>query len=383
VRSSALIVVVSELRATTTRAVALAGIAALAVYGSVAIGGARNDLLRGLDANFAEYLQTADVWVTTGGNDLTTNAFSPRGLPATLARLPGVASVRGYQGGFLDVGARRLWVIARPAADTPLVPASQLVAGDAARADALLAGSGWAAVSSAFAGEHRLHVGSRFALPAPTGQLPLRVAAITTNLGWAPGAVIMNATDYSRRWGSGDPSALEIGVRPGASAADVRNEVARAIGPGLGAQTFAERRHQYAADSRQGLAALSQIATMLLIAAALAVASALSAAIWQRRARLAALKIQGYDTPQLWRALLLESTVVLGVGCLVGAVFGVLGHALAARWLRLSTGFPAPFTVGLPGVFLTIALLAIIALAVISLPGLAAARAPARTSFGD
>ena len=26
------------------------------------------------DANFAEYLQTADVWVTTGGNDLTTNA---------------------------------------------------------------------------------------------------------------------------------------------------------------------------------------------------------------------------------------------------------------------------------------------------------------------
>ncbi len=54
---SALIVVVSELRATTTRSVALAGIAALAVYGSVAIGGARDDLLRGLDANFGEYLR--------------------------------------------------------------------------------------------------------------------------------------------------------------------------------------------------------------------------------------------------------------------------------------------------------------------------------------
>ncbi len=383
VRSSALIVVVSELRATTTRAVALAGIAALAVYGSVAIGGARADLLRGLDANFAEYLQTADVWVTTGGNDLTTNAFSPRGLPARLSRLPGVASVHTYQGGFLDVGARRLWVIARPAGDTPLVPASQLLAGRARRADALLAGSGWAAVSSAFASEHALRVGSRFSLPAPSGRLPLKVAAITTNLGWAPGAVVLNAADYARHWQTSDPSALEIRVRPGTSAASVRAEVARVVGPGLRAQTFAERRRQYAADSRQGLAALSQIATMLLIAAALAVASALSAAIWQRRARLAALKIQGYDTPQLWRALLLESTVVLGVGCLVGAVFGVLGHALAARWLRLSTGFPAPFSVGLPGVFLTIGLLAIIALAVISLPGLAAARAPARTSFGE
>jgi len=383
VRSSALIVVVSELRATTTRAVALAGIAALAVYGSVAIGGARNDLLRGLDANFAEYLQTSDIWVTTGGNDLTTNAFAPRGLPARLSRLPGVGSVRTYQGGFLDVGGRRLWVIARPAGDAPFVPASQLLAGSAARAGALLAGSGWASVSSAFASEHGLRVGSRFSLPAPAGALALRVAAITTNLGWAPGAVILNAADYARRWQSSDPSALEVGLRPGASAAAVKAEIARAIGPGLGAQTFAERRRQYAADSRQGLEALSQIATMLLIAAALAVASALSAAIWQRRARLAALKIQGYDTPQLWRALLLESTVVLGVGCLVGAVFGVLGHALAARWLRLSTGFPAPFSIGLPAVFLTIGLLAIIALTVISLPGLAAARAPARVSFGE
>ena len=57
VRSSALIIVVSELRAITMRSVALAGIAALAVYGSVAIGGARADLVRGLDANFSEYLQ--------------------------------------------------------------------------------------------------------------------------------------------------------------------------------------------------------------------------------------------------------------------------------------------------------------------------------------
>ena len=153
--------------------------------------------------------------------------------------------------------------------------------------------------------------------------------------------------------------------------------------PGLGVQTFAERERQYASDSRQGLDALSEIATMLLIAAALAVASALSAAIWQRRARLASLKIQGYSTAQLWRALLLESTVVLGVGCAVGAVFGVYGHALASRWLRLATGFPAPFEVGLPGLFLTLALMAIIALAVISLPGWAAAKVPARTSFQE
>lgn len=385
VRSSALIVVVSELRATTTRAVALAGIAALAVYGSVAIGGARNDLLRGLDANFGEYLQTADIWVTTGGNDLTTNSFSAGGLAATLARVPGVRSVRTYQGGFLDVGGRRMWVIARPAGDTPPIPESQLLEGSAAQASRLLASGGWAAVSAGFADEHGLAVGRAFVLPTPTGPARLRVAAITTNLGWAPGAVILSTTDYSRLWGTGDPSALELSLVPHAEPAAVRGAVLAALGSrqGLGVQTFAERRHQYQADSRQGLEALSQIATLLLIAAALAVASALSAAIWQRRARLASLKIQGYSTAQLWRALLLESTVVLGVGCIVGAVFGIYGHALAARWLRINTGFPAPFAVGFPGVFLTLALLAMIALAVISLPGLVAARAPARTSFQE
>jgi putative ABC transport system permease protein len=213
----------------------------------------------------------------------------------------------------------------------------------------------------------------------------LRLAAVTTNLGWAPGALIVNTTDYQRYWSSSAPSALEVHLQAGVTPSAGRRAVLGALGfrPGLGVQTFAERQRQYREDSRQGLQALSQIATLLLIAAALAVASALSAAIWQRRARLASLKIQGYGTAQLWRALLLESAVVLGVGCAIGALFGVYGHALASRWLRLSTGFPAPFSVGLAGVFLTLVMLAVIALAVVSLPGLAAARAPARTSFQE
>ncbi len=385
VRSSALIVVVSELRATTTRAVALAGIAALAVYGSVAIGGARDDLLHGLDANFTEYLQTADIWITTGGNDLTTNAFAAGGEAAAIARAPGVASVRAYQGGFLDVGPRRMWIIGRPSGDAPLVPASQVLSGAPAHADSLLRGGGWAAVSSAFAAERHLRVGGSFTLPTPTGSAGFGVAAIITNLGWSPGAVIINASDYSRRWGTADPAALEVTLAPGVTPAAGRRAVAAALGdrPGLGIQTFRERQAQYAADSRQGLQALSEIATLLLVSASLAVASALSAAIWQRRARLASLKIQGYDAGQLWRALLLESAVVLGIGCVVGAGFGIYGHALAGRWLRLNTGFPAPFTLGLPGAFLTLVLLAAIALAVVSLPGWVAALAPARTSFQE
>ncbi len=385
VPSSSLIVVVSELRAVTTRSVALAGVAALAVYGSVAIGGARADLLRGLDTNFAEYLHTAQLWVTSGGNDLTTNAFEAPGATSAVAHAPGVASVRVYQGGFLDVGRRRMWIVARPPGDAAPIPASQLLRGNLRLATRLVRGGGWAAISQGFASEHHLAPGSHFTLPTPSGQAPLRVAAITTNLGWSPGAVIISTLDYSRYWQTAQPSALEVNLHAGVSEAAGRRAVLEALGPGggLGVQTFRERQAQYAADSRQGLYALSEIASLLLIAAALAVASALSAAIWQRRARLASLKIHGYDTGQLWRALLLESTIVLGIGCAVGALAGIYGHALASRWLRLQTGFPAPFEVGLGRVLLTLALLAAIALAVIALPGLLAARSPARASLQE
>jgi putative ABC transport system permease protein len=385
VRSSSLIVVVSELRAVTTRSVALAGIAALAVYGSVAIGGARTDLIHGLNASFNEYLGNAQLWVTTGGNDLTTNAFAAGGATQAVEHAAGVASVRVYQGGYLDVGRRRLWIIARPAADPTMIPTSQILEGSPARATRLLSEGGWATISGAFAEEHHLAVGSEFTLPTPAGSAWLRVAAVTTNLGWSPGAIILNAADYRRYWQTEEPSALEVKLEPGVSEAAGRRAVAVALAnrPGLGVQTLREREAQYDENARQGLSALSEISELLLIAAALAVAAALSASIWQRRARLASLKIQGYDTGQLWRALLLESVIVLGIGCVVGAVAGVYGHALASRWLRIETGFPAPFQMGLGRVLLTLGLLAVISLAVIALPGLAAARSPARESLQE
>lgn len=385
IRSSALVVAVSELRATSMRAVALAGIVGLAVYGSIAIGGARGDLIRGIDHATAQYFGTADIWVGTGEDIFNVNRFKSGRAAAAIARAPGVASVRSYQGGLLDVGSRRLWIRARPPQDPEMVEASQLLHGDLARATRLLRQGGWAAVSSAFADEHNLHVGDAFSLPTPSGPAMLRTAAIMTNSGWPPGTITMNSHDYSRYWQTSDPSALEVGLRPGVGAAAGRRAVTAALGarPGLSVRTSHERERQSEASARQGLETLAEISTLLLIAAGLAVASALSAAVWQRRARLASLKIQGYDSSQLWRALLLESAITVGVGCAIGGVIGIYGHALAGRWLTLTTGFPAPFAVAVVQVALTLTLITAVALAVIAIPGFAAARVPARAGFQD
>ncbi len=71
---------------------------------------------------------------------------------------------------------------------------------------------------------------------------------------------------------------------------------------------------------------------------------------------------------------------MLGVGSIVGAIVGIYGHALAGHWLTITTGFPAPFSIGVAQVFLTLALIIVIALAVIALPGLVAARVSPRAS---
>jgi putative ABC transport system permease protein len=95
------------------------------------------------------------------------------------------------------------------------------------------------------------------------------------------------------------------------------------------------------------------------------------------------MKIQGYDRWQLWRALLLECAVILGIGCAVGAILGVYGHALGSRALIRITGFPAPFSLDVGQMAVTLALLAGIAITVIALPGWVAARVPARLSLQE
>ena len=386
IRGSMLALAVVELDQTATRSIALAAVAALAVYGSVTLQGSRHDLVAGLDDAITQYLDSAQVWLTPANNDyLTIDSFNAATVRQAIARTPGVASVRVYQGSLLDVGDRRLWVRAQPPHNSNPIPATQLLDGDLAQATRLIRAGGWAAVSNEFAAERHLRVGRSFTLPTPSSTARLGVAAITTNMGWPPGTITMNASDYSRYWQTTAPTALEIDLGPGVSPAAGRRAIQNAIGshPGLQVQTFGERQARDEQSARQGVQSLSTIVVLLLIASVLAIGFALSATIWQRRSRLASLRAQGFDRGQLWRSLLLESAVLLAVGSIDGAILGVCGHAVADRYLRFSSGFPAPFSLGGPQILLTLMIVTAVALAVIALPGLAAANVPPSASFQE
>jgi putative ABC transport system permease protein len=381
-----LLVAVMGTRSAMTRSVAVAAIAAIAVYGNVAIGGARDDMIQGLEAGYADHLSTADVWVTTAGQSLTTDSFdvSPDAL-ARVRHAPGVADVRVYQGGMLDAGDQRTWIIARPPADPHMIPPTQLVAGSLTTAERQLRTGGWAAVSRTIADRQHLQLGDTFDVPAPTGPLRMRVAAVVTNLSWGPGAIVMSTADYRRGWNTDAATALEVDLRHGVPPAAGRRAVATALGhnPALDVQTRAQLEDEFRGLLHQGLARLSQISTLMLVAAILALAAAMSAAVWQRRRRLAAYKVQGFKERQLRRILLLETVVVLVLGCTLGVVAGTYAHLLGDRWLELHTGFPAPFTVQTWQAVTTLLLITLGAAVVVAVTGYLASRVSARLSFGE
>jgi putative ABC transport system permease protein len=384
-RLNMLLMATRALRATTARSLALAATGAVALFGNVAVEGARADLLNGLYGDYAQYVSTADLWIANPHDDLATGSFPAGGLPRRIARLAGVAAVRTYQGGFLDLLGRRVWIIARAPNARLMFPPGQLVAGDVRLAETRLRGGGWITVSDQVARAAHARLGGVMTLPTPSGSARYRLAATTTNLGWTGGALVLSDSDYQRAWASVDPSALEVDLRAGASPSGVEREVRSVLGAGSGlaVQTSAARAAQADALAREGLSRLTQIALLLRVAAALAIAAAMGASIWQRRRSLASLRIQSFRPSQLRLILLCESALVLVTGAVTGAAAGLYGHSLFDRYLRDATGFPAPFSTAAPQILATIGVIVGIALIVLAVPGAIASRAPARLALQE
>ncbi len=376
--ASTLAVVELQTSQTRVRSLAIAATAAVAVFGAVEFQGVQKNLASGLDASARGIDLAAQVWVIPNGEAgaFPTTSFKDADSRA-LADLPGVKTVGLYRGGLLNWQQRRLWVLAPPASSPNLIPVSQIISGDPTLAASRVSRGGWAVLSQALASEHHLQIGNLFELPSPR-PIRLRVAAIATNLGWPPGAIVMNATDYASAWESDDPSAYAIQVKPGAAFATVGSEVRRALGTrsGLIVETLNEREQRDYAVASQALSRLTQIRLLLLIAAALAVTAAMGSMVWQRRDLIAFMKVDGYRRGVLLRWLLCESAVLLVSGCLIGAAVGLYGEFLGSRFLAGVTGFPIAIQVQVLSALSTFALVSLVTIVVTAVPGYLVARVP-------
>jgi putative ABC transport system permease protein len=371
--SSALAVV--ELRAprARVRSIAIASTAAIAVFGSVTIEGSRANLQAGLEGAFHGVSTVADLWVQPAGvqNLFATVPF--HGFAASrLTGLPGIRAIGVYYSSFMEVGDRRVWVLAPPPTAGRALPASELVSGNLALAEARLRAGGWAVISQTLASEHHLRIGGRFTLPSPH-PTSLRIAALSTNLGWPPGVIFLDGRDYLHAWGAPEPTAFNVMLAAGASPAtvsrEIRDALARAGATGLTVQTALQHERSQQAAGRQGLERLTEVALLVLIAGVLATATSMGAVIWERRRQFARLKMQGFRSSTLWLALVWESALLLGAGCLLGALSGIYGQLLLSHALVTVTGFPVTFSASVLLALESFAALTVVAAAIIAIPG--------------
>lgn len=372
-RFTVLPVALASLRATTLRSLVLAATGAVAIFGSVALGGARADLLRGIERFAHSYTADAGVWVINPDDNQAVLPIAGSAAKAALiARVPGVAGVRRFSGGFLDVGNRRVWIIARPPGAAGQVLSTQLVHGNPAGV-----GAGRVALSQPLADALHTRVGGSVTLPTPSGAARFKVVATTTNLAWSPGVVFIDSSDFARDWMSTAASALAVQLTPGASAPAVRDAIRRALGTasGLEVSTADARARRIDTLTSEGLGRLGQISTLLLIAAIVAMAAALTSSIWQRRTALAGLRLSGVKPRRLRRILLTEALLMLCAGALTGTVLGIYGEHVIDGYLRTTTGFPVGGLTVSGRPLEVFALVLAAALAIVAAPGWLASRA--------
>jgi putative ABC transport system permease protein len=379
--SRATAIAILELRAPAVRirSIAIAATAAIAVFGSVTIEGSRANLEAGLERSFHSVTSVADLWIVPSGSQSLVGAAPFEGpAAARLADLPGIRAVGIYRSSFLEVGDRRVWVLAPASTAAQPLARSQLVQGDIARANTRLREGGWAVISKTLAARLGLRIGQSFSLPSPN-PIRLRVAALSTNLGWSPGAVVLSPQDYVGAWGNADPTAYNVILSPGASPIAVKRELSRLLSgaglAGLKVQTAAERERSQTATARQGLTRLTQMALLALIAGILATAASVAAVVSQRRRQLAHLRVQGFSRRLLWAALVWEGALLIGAGCLIGALFGIYGQLLLSHALIAVTGFPVVLSARIGFALESLAVVTLAAATVIAIPGYRAAGA--------
>jgi putative ABC transport system permease protein len=333
---------VAELRTAPARSVALLATGTVAAFLMVLIGGSVTDVEHAARTGATDLFSSGELWVKPGGaeNVYTTQPFAYVQPQRALERSGVVASVLPWRDAFLDIRKRRVWVIGVPPQVRAQIAPSQLIEGSLAVADRRLREGGWAAVSQTIARERHIRLGETFTLPTPSGERHLRLAATIANYGWLPGAIVMNADDQARLWGSMAATELSIGLRPGVSIDQGREAVKRALPPGaaLHVQSGAERRSEVSSVLGGTLARLNATSIVVLVATIVSVITLMASAIWQRRSRLNSLTSLGLSSAQFGRLVSYESGLMLLSGCLIGVAAGLLGQYLIDGWLHATTG---------------------------------------------
>lgn len=382
--NSALQLALAELAAFPGRATATAGIGAVTVMVLVLVGGSVANLERGTERLSQNQFSEADLWISVNSprNVFFTQPFRQHWLKAA-ERSSVVAKAVPYRSAFLDWGQRRILVFGTFAGPHERGGETDVVAGNPHGLHQRLLRARNMLITASLARDKDVGIGDQLTVPTPVGPRRFRITATISNYGWAPGAIAIGGNWFSRYWQQSDLTGIEIGLRPGiTNGAGVRRlQAAFGSASGLRVETSALARTRIQNTTREGLAPLRRISNAVVIAAILAVVSAMLTTVAQRQRRLAALRAIGMSPAQTFAALIAEIAIVMLLGGLIGAVVGATAQALAVEVVKYLTSYPIVFRLEPSSISIAFATSAAVAVVAGALAAWRVSRAPLAASL--
>lgn len=209
-------------------------------------------------------------------------------------------------------------------------PPSDEVIAALARRDAV-------AVSRPFAMVHDVTVGDIIKLPTPTGNFPVRLAAVVDDMSLAGGTMYIDRQLYKQLWYDDAVDAFAVKVKDGADVEEVRRAILNAF-----TGETARRRNDTGSElpltvqtSREFVADLDDMVTesfsliqalvfVALVVAALGIANTLVMTVLERRRELAELRALGATQKHIRRIVLGEAIGSGLLGSVLGALIGIV-----------------------------------------------------------
>jgi putative ABC transport system permease protein len=305
----------------------------------VSIGG----LARSSYQAIVEWMDLAlspDLFVSPTENFAQRNFRFPAEIAGAIANVPGIADVQRvrmlripYRNSQVLLFSAEISSLMRHATLPPVEGEPRVMYPEAASGKACL-------ISENFMNLYGVHKGDRVQLPAPQGMLELPVAGVVKDYSDQQGSILIDRSLMLRHWNDPSINVIRVYLRPGSSAAGVREDMLNRFGSAsrLVVLTNQDLRAYIlkVTDQWFGITYV-QIAVAVLVAL-LGIVNSLIVSITDRRRELGVMTAVGALRMQIRATIWLEAVTIGFIGLILGLFWGAINLRYALEMSRQDMG---------------------------------------------
>ncbi len=302
----------------------------------------------------------------------------------TIGGVPGVAAVGGFRAVRLPWRGERITLAGGDFRVEAERSHKLFLEGDSKETLTRARTRGEAIITETFSNLYGVKKGDLLRLPAPGGEVSVRIAGVYYDYTTDGGFVVVDRTFFKKHWGDDRLSALAIYLTQNARPEDVRKSLENALDPTMVLISNAGLKKRVSSIFDQTFAITYALEFIVVLVALLGVATGLSSNILERVHEIGALRAMGLNRRGIVYAMMGEAVILGVLSVLAGLASGVcLAAILIFVVNKLSFGWTIQYIFAWKGMAAYLLVVVLASLAASWLPARAAARIPIREALSE